>query len=158
RNHDPNAERNRTNIYMYMYGFERKAESIPLTRSKQERNVLELADWVGRLRKLPIGDLDEKLLARAFTTSHSQAEVYKTEAIEKVFGSLAGLKPETLAELIQQMRGNLASLWRAPAVQEQNKTKRKEKDIKAEVLRGYQVAQAVIDSGLKKHPDHWALV
>ena len=50
RNHDPNAERNRTNPYMYMFGFERKAESIPLTRSKQERNLRELAGWVKRLR------------------------------------------------------------------------------------------------------------
>ncbi len=55
RTHDPNAERNRTNPYMFMYGFERRAESIPLTRSKQERNLRELAGWVERLRKLPIG-------------------------------------------------------------------------------------------------------
>ena len=64
----------------------------------------------------------------------------------------------TLAELIQQMRGNLLAVWRQPAEQEKNKTKRREKDIRAEVLRGYEVARAVIDRGLAKHPDHWALV
>ena len=29
---------------------------------------------------------------------------------------------------------------------------------RAEVLRGYEVARAVVDRGLAKHPDHWALV
>ena len=157
RNHDPNAERNRTNIYMYMFGFERKAESIPLTRSKQERNLKELAGWVKKLRALPLEKLDEKLLASAFTACHSSAEVYRVDAIESVFGSLDGLKPETLAALVQQMRTNLASVWRQPAVQEQNKTKRREKDIRGEVLRGYELARAVVDSGLKKYPGEWSL-
>ncbi len=44
------------------------------------------------------------------------------------------------------MRGNLVGVWRQPAVQEQNKTKRKEKDIRAEVLRGYEVARSVVDA------------
>ena len=56
------------------------------------------------------------------------------------------------------MRGNLIGVWRQPAEQEKNKTKRREKDIRAEVLRGYEVARAVIDRGLDKHPDDWALV
>jgi len=159
RNHDPNAEKNRTNPYMFMFGFERKAEGIPLTRSKQERNLRELAAWVKRLRALPAaGGLDEALLAKAFTSCHSEAEVYRVEAIEAVFGSVAGLKPETLAALVQQMRGNLLGLWRQPAVQEQNKTKRREKDIRLEVLRGYDVARAVAEGGLKTSPGHWAVV
>ena len=49
-------------------------------------------------------------------------------------------------------------VWRQPAEQEKSKTKRREKDISAEVLRGYEVARAVIDRGLAKHPDDWALV
>ncbi len=143
---------------MYIYGFERKAESIPLTRSKQERNLSELAGWVRRIKALPIGDVDETLLTRAFTASHSSAEVYRLEAIEDVFGSIDVLGPETLAALIQQMRENLAGLWRQPDVQQQNQTNRKEKDIQAEVLRGYELAGAVIEQALERHPDHWALV
>ena len=158
QNHDPNAARNRTNPYMFMFGFERRAEGIPLTRSKQERNLKELADWVGRLRSLPIGNLDESLLTAAFTACHSSSEVYKLEAIESVFGSFEALKPETLSKLIEQMRGNLASVWRLPAEQEKNKTNRREKDIRAEVVRGYELATAVIDRGLTKFPDAWSLV
>ena len=40
RNHNPNSDRRRTNSYMFMYGFESRAESIPLTRSKQNRNTV----------------------------------------------------------------------------------------------------------------------
>ena len=158
KNHDPNTERNMRNPYIYMFGFEQKAESIPLTRSKQERNLKDLALWVGKLRKLPLEKIDEKLVARAFTACHSAAEVYRQDAIEAVFGSFEALKPETLAEMAQQMRGNLAGLWRSVNIQEANKTKRKEKDIRAEVLRGYQVAKSVVDRALQKHPDRWDLI
>lgn len=155
-NHDPNASRNRTNVYMYMYGFERKAEGIPLTRSKQERNLKELAALVKRLNKLPV-ELDETLLARAFTTCHSSAEVYRVAAIEEVFGSVESLEPKTLAELAQRMRSNLMGVWRNPANQEKNGTRRKKKDIEAEVMRGYEVARDVVEKAIEKHPDDWAL-
>jgi hypothetical protein len=157
RNHDPNESRRYTNPYMYMYGFERRADSIPLTRSKQERNLVELSQWLKRLRKLNVGELDEELVAKAFTTCHSSAEVYRLESIERVFGPLGQLKPKTLAGLVQQMCGNLSGLWREPAEQKDKKTNRKTKDIQAEVLRGYSVAQSVIDSSLKRFPDDWAL-
>jgi hypothetical protein len=159
QNHDPNAARSRTSSYMFMYGFERRAEGIPLTRSKQERNLADLAGWAARLRALPgEGLVDETLLARAFTTAHSAAEVYRIEAIEAVFGDFDRIKPEAVARLVQQMRGNLVGAWRTPAVQEQAKTKRREGDIRAEVLRGYEVARAVTDRALEGHPDHWALL
>lgn len=157
RNHDPNANRNRTNYYMFSYGYSRRSEQIPLTRSKQERNLTELAKWVRRMRKIPIEDLDETLLTQAFRTSHRSAEVYRLEAIEAVFGSLDQLESKTLAEMIQQMRGSLASIWRDPAVQKKNNTKRKKADMEAEVVRGYQVANEVLEKGIEKYPDEWRL-
>ena len=33
---------------MYIYGYNRNAEGIPLTRSKQVRNLKELTQWVQR--------------------------------------------------------------------------------------------------------------
>ncbi len=158
KNHDPNSQQLRRSRFFYIYGFDNRAEGIPLTRSKQERNIVDLGGWIKRLRKLPIGELDEKLLTKAFTACHSTAEVYRLDAIERVFGGFDSLRPLTVAELIQQMRGNLVGVWRQPAEQEKNKTKRREKDIRAEVLRGYDTARAVIDRGLVKYPDHWALV
>jgi hypothetical protein len=160
RNHDPNAARNQYRYSWYFFAFEMRAESIPLTRSKQERNLKELSEWVTRMKKLPrgAGDIDDEILVKAFTACHSSAEVYRTEAIEAVFGPLGGLKPKTLAALADQMRTNLAGLWKDPAEQQKQKTNRKKKDIEAEVLRGYAVAHKVIADGLKKFPDHWALL
>lgn len=160
RNHDPNAARNENRYSWMFFGMEQRAETIPLTRSKQERNLADLAKWSARINKLPngVGDMDDEILVKAFTACHSVSEVYKTEAIEAVFGPMGGLKPKTLAGLADQMRTNMAGIWREPANQEKNKTKRSKKDIEAEVLRGYQVARSVIDDGLKKFPNHWALL
>jgi hypothetical protein len=157
RNHNPNQANQYTSHYMYMYGFEERRNSIPLTRSKQERSLAELAEWVGKLRTLPLGELDEKQLVDAFTKCHSTAEVYKLEAIEKVFGALDKLKPATLAALTEQMRRNLLGVWRRPNVQEQAGTKRNQKDIEREVLAGYATANAVLERGLAQHAGHWAL-
>jgi hypothetical protein len=158
RNHDLNAARRYTNPYMFMYGFERRSDGIPLTRSKQERNLVDLGGWVARLRKLPIGDPDEEQLAKAFTACHSSAEVYRAEAIRKVFGPLEKLKPRTLSGLAQQMRENLAGVWRRPEEQKDKKTNRKTRDIQAEVKRGYEVARTTVDEALKKFPADWSLV
>ena len=157
KNHNPNAGREYTDRYMFMYGFDMRSEGIPLTRSKQERNLTDLAGWVEKLRGLKIGTLNEDLLTKAFTKCHSSAEVYRMEAIEKVFGPLSALKPRTLAGLAQQMRENLAGLWREVAVQNDKKTNRKPKDIQVEVLRGYELARTVIDRGLKQFPEEWSL-
>jgi hypothetical protein len=159
KNHDPNANRNMNRFsWIYFYGFESRAEGIPLTRSKQERNLIDLGQWVIRIRNLKLGDINEDMLARAFTACHSSAEVYKTEAIERVFGAMEKLQPKTLASLAQTMRGNLASIWKDPGEQERKKTKRKQRDIEVEIRRGYDVALATVDNGLGKHKGHWALI
>ncbi|MFT5151938.1 MAG: hypothetical protein ACI841_001925, partial [Planctomycetota bacterium] len=157
-NHNPNSERQRTNPYMFIYGFEQRANGIPLTRSKQERNLAELSEWITRLRALPVESIDEKLIANAFTTAHSSAEVYRLETIESVFGDLGDLEPKTLSELVQKMRANLVGVWRQPSTQKDAKTNRKQKDIQSEVFRGYEVALSVIDKSLLDHPTEWSLV
>jgi hypothetical protein len=155
-NHNPNNDRGYRSRFMF-FGYEERADGIPLTRSKQERNIVDLAEWVDRLRKLPIGEVDQELLAKAFTTCHSSAEVYRSEAIEKVFGPIGGLKPKTLSSLAQQMRVNLSGLWRRPDQQQDKKTNRKTKDIEVEVKRGYGVARATVEQAMKKFPDDWSL-
>ena len=157
KNHDPNTTQQRRNPYIYSYGFEERANGIPLTRSKQERNLTELADWVARLRKLPV-ELDKQLVVDAFTAAHSTAEVYRIETIERIFGSLAELDAESLAGLVQKMRANLLSIWRDPAAQKNAKTNRGQQDIQAEVLRGYELAHKTVDRALADHPDSWQLV
>lgn len=155
--HDLNRERRR-NPWIYFYGFEERADAIPLTRSKQQRNLEELGALVARLRALPIEPIDEALIADAFVKSHGAAEVYRMSAIETVFGPPGRSTAKTLATLVQIMRGNLASVWRDPKVQEQQKTKRREADIQVEVRRGYEVARALAQDGLAAHPDEWQLL
>ena len=157
RNHNLNNDRQTRNPMMIFYGFERRAEGIPLTRSKQERSLVELASWVARLRKLTVGEVNQDLLAKAFTGCHSSAEVYKLESIESVFGPLPQIKPRTLSGLVQQMRENLAGVWRDPAAQEDKKTNRKQKDIQQEVLRGYRLALQVTANARKAFPADWSL-
>ena len=157
QNHDPNQHNARANSYVFFYGFEERANAIPLTRSKQERNLTELAGWVARLRELPV-ELDDALIVECFKAAHSSAEVYRVETLERIFGALSLLDPGTLASLVQQMRSNLADVWRDPAVQEDGRTNRRQKDIQAEVLRGYELARATIDAALAEHADSWELM
>lgn len=157
KNNDPNSSRNRSNIYNFSFGFNNRASGIPLTRSKQDRNLRDLSKWVAKLREIEGLELDSDLLMRAFTQSHSQAEIYRVEVLEDVFGSLDALEPETLASMTQRMRANLAEIWRAPDVQRNAKTNRKQKDIEAEVQRGYEIAQSMLGRALESHPDAWQL-
>lgn len=156
-NHNPNAAQQRGNPYIYMFGFDQRANAIPLTRSKQERNLAELSDWVVKLRALPIEPVDQKLIMTAFVASHSAAEIYRLETMAQVFGSLDEMDPEMLAEMAQTMRSNLVSVWREPNVQRQAGTNRKQKDIEREVLEGYSVARKVIEGALQSHPESWRL-
>jgi hypothetical protein len=159
RTHDPNADTSgRTNRYMFMFGFDQRANGIPLTRSKQQRNLAELGQWVERLRKLPIGGVDEQLLTQAFVGAHSVAEVYRLETIQKVFGDVGAMDPVLLGELLGTMRRNLATIWRVPAVQEQQKTKRSQKEMLAEVQKGYATALTIAQQALQARGRHWALL
>ncbi|MBL8751269.1 MAG: hypothetical protein JNK78_19080 [Planctomycetes bacterium] len=157
RNNNPNAN-TRTNSYMFMYGFEERSNGIPLTRSKQERNLAELGSWVERLRQLPIGGVDEKLLGEAFVAAHSKAEVYRMETIEKVFGNVAEMDPVLLGTMLGTMRTNLATVWRRPDVQEKAKTKRSQRETLQEVARGYETALQVAQRALQARGPHWALL
>ncbi len=156
-NHDPNADKRRTNRYMYIYGYNPQAEGIPLTRSRQARNLEDLAQWVQKLRALPGVAVDEAKIAQAFLRTHSPAEVYRMKDVEMVFGKLGDLKAATLAGVLGSMRQNLAGLWRSPKVQQEKKTKRTDKEIVAEVLRGYEVADYVTTPARKKYPADWRL-
>jgi len=156
-NNNPNS-RNRGSNYIYVYGFDDRANSIPLTRAKQERNLAELADYVARLRELPMEPVDARLLTEAFVAAHSLAEVYQLDTIEAVFGEIASLDPVVLGELIGRMRMNLATIWRTPAVQQQAKTRRSQKEMLAEVARGYATAITLARDSLSTRGRHWSLL
>ena len=155
--HDPNTQTRRTSIYMFSYGFSQRASGIPLTRSRQVRNLAELATWAERIRQLPLDDIDERWISAAFTRVHSSAEVYRLDDMQRIFGDVRNMEPKTLAGMLQTMRGNLAGIWRKPEVQQQNQTQRRKKDIEAEVVLGYESAYKLCQQALADHPDSWQL-
>ena len=158
KNHDLNSDKNSNRRGMYMaYGFQQRADSIPLTRSQQERNISELSKWLDKFSKLPISAIDEALLLEAFTKCHSAAEVYRIEDIEEILGDVSELDESTLAQIMSTMRVNLSTLWQNPEVQVANKTKRKKEDIQAEVIRGYALAHELLEQSLKTYPNSWKL-
>ena len=157
KNHDPNTNKRQRNPYIYFYGFDQKADAIPLTRSKQERNLAELSKWVSRIRELKLDDIDEDLLANAFTSCHSSAEVFRLGAVKSVFGDLGKLKSETISALAQKMRVNLSANWRDIRKQEEKQTNRREPEVQKEVLRGYDVALKMTEESLQTAPDSWHL-
>ncbi|PQJ28233.1 hypothetical protein [Rubritalea profundi] len=158
-NHNPNAKNNRyRSRYFYMYGMNQRAESIPLTRSKQERNLKELSELIAQVKSLDLDDKFQKEFAEAFTSAHSTAEVWRLETLKKVFGSTKEIEPEVVASLLSRMRTNLAGLWPKQKLQIDAKTKRTDKEQQAQVLRGYAMALGLCKASLNHHPDQWRLM
>ena len=157
-NHNPNEGQNYRSQYMYFYGFNNQSGAIPLTRSKQERNLIELAALVKGISTLDLGESFHTELADAFISCHSQAEVWRVEAVESVFGATDVLDSRTLATLVGKMRLNLAGLWPNPKLQQAYQTKRKDKELQEQILVGYKAAQGVIERALLKKPaESWRL-
>jgi len=157
-NHDPNSARRRTGIYMFSFGYNERLNSIPLTRSHQERNLRELAEFAQRIRGLQLAGIDESWLANAFAGVHSAAEVYLQKDLQAVFGNSDSIQPKTLAVLLGKMRDNLSTVWREPQLQQALKTNRKKQELEAEVLRGYDAALQMCKTGLQREPGNWRLL
>lgn len=155
---DPNNEQRRTNRYMFIYGYNPASQGIPLTRSRQMRNLEDLAAWTRKIRALPLENFKEQKILDAFVKSHGVAEVYRLEDARTVLGAEETLSPETAAALAKAMRTNLSGQWKDEKVQLQAKTGRKEKDIRAEVVKGYAAARQILSAQLEKHPGHWRLL
>lgn len=157
-NHNPNDEQDNRSRYFYFYGYNQQSGTIPLTRSKQERNLVELAALVKGIHELDLGETFHEELAEAFISCHSKAEVWRVEAIESVFGTTDALNSATLATLVGRMRLNLAGLWPSPKLQQTYKTNRKDNELQEQILYGYSAASGILERALLKKPnDAWML-
>jgi hypothetical protein len=158
---DPNQNsynRYRSYVYYGPYGYSQDSgNGIPLTRSAQIRNLAELSATLKTLSALPIEPVRDSGVVGAFTNAHSAAEVFRIEDIETVFGPAGQIQRDTLVELAQSMRQRLATSWRSPQVQQQAKTKRTDKELDAEVTRGYTLLSKMLEDRISKEPD-WKLM
>lgn len=116
----------------------------PLTRAKQQRNLEKLSWTLEELRKLGLADLPTSSVVAAFAASHSDAEVYSIADIERIFGPVGAMPNGVRRELSAGMRQRLATIWRNSQVQQQNQTRRTDRELAEEVLRGYEVAIALL--------------
>ena len=156
-NNNPNQQSRYRSSYSYYSGYNQRAETIPLTRSKQERNLKLLAKMVQEVKALGLDDNFQEEFADAFIQAHSQAEVWRVEALTSVFGETSTLDAKTTTSLLRRMRENLARLWPNPKVQEQAKTNRKDKELEAQIYKGYSAAKNLCLDGLDQHPKSWEL-
>ena len=144
-------------VYYTSSPYGMQGQGIPLTRAMQVRNIQELSGIVRQLQALKMRGLDDSALVSAFSAAHSPAEVFRVADIEAVFGTRSQIKPELLAGLAQTMRERLAQQWRQPRIQQEAKTQRNDKQIEAEVLRGYELVLDLIDDTLLRSPMNWRL-
>ncbi|MFM7103228.1 MAG: hypothetical protein ACKO3N_18925, partial [Verrucomicrobiota bacterium] len=161
RSHDPNVPNPNPGMNMYpryMFGGMPAPAGIPLTRALQVRNLQELSGLLARLRRLPLPPPEDAAVVGAFTAAHSQAEVFRLEDIQAVFGPVSALEPGVLAELLQTMRQRLAGQWRQARVQQDAKTRRTDRELEAEVVRGYAVVSGLAKRAVERQPEDWRLL
>lgn len=131
-------------------------QNVVLTRLAQARNLAELSLILHRIEKLGGEPPDQGVVVSVFVSAHSPAEVFEMAEIQKVFGPPEKMDREALFSLTQSMRQRLASGWRSAAVQQQQQTKRTDKETDAEVTRGYQLVTDLLKARLATGPD-WKL-
>ena len=161
RNLDPNRPDNEffssrvitsTGVFISSFGGQ---PSAPLTRSKQRRSLRQLGEMVTELKELGVPDIDWEVLVRAFTASHSQAEVYRIEDIEELFGPLDELPNEVAEPLARAMWRQLQRNWRSPELQQSKGTRRTTLELQGEVERGYRLAQQLAHHATNQAPLTW---
>jgi hypothetical protein len=135
----------------YTYGNNRSG-GVPLIRAKQAQNLAELADLLSVLQAMKVPMPSENVLVGVFDACHSPAEVYRDEDLRLVFGNLETLRPETLLQIVSALRMKLADQWRKPEVQEQAATQRTDKEQVAEIVRGYGLANRLLDAAAARLP------
>ena len=74
-----------------------------------------------------------------------------------MFGSFKQMSPSTVAALANTMRINLATVWRNPKTQQDAKTNRKDDEILAEVITGYEDIDNILGNSIEAHPEDWRL-
>jgi hypothetical protein len=132
-------------------------EGIALTRAHQIQSLEKLKEILQKLAasKLPAPTVDA--VTNAFMGVHSSAEIFMREDLEAVFGPLSEIPVETSVSLGKKMRTSLAGQWRDLRVQQVAGTNRNEKELFKEVTRGYELALALLDSGLENQSENLEL-
>ena len=117
-----------------------------MTRARQVRNLTEYAELLTKLKSRALPPIKPEILAQVFAACHSPAEIYRDGDMQQVFGPPAEWPAELAVAIVTQMREKLAGQWRNPQLQDQAGTHRTDKEQVAEMLRGYEVAERLLDA------------
>lgn len=139
-----------------MYYFWREAiAQAPLTRGRQRRNLDRLGRLIDTLATAGVDARTLPTLASAFKACHGITEVYDAADIQRVFGPIEQIPPQTCAALASTMAASLNGDWRNRATQVQQGVKRTDTEIAQLVDKGYGIALELIDSAIAHRPDSW---
>jgi len=153
--YNPYASRRYPSYYGGGYNYGGYEGATPLTRARQERFLAQLGTLLKEFAALGLPPAPSASIVAAFSASHSDSEVYVTDYIESVFGPVSGINHDTAVELADAMRKRLGGLWRKPQTQQESGAKRNDKQIAAEVLRGYVLAVNLAQRGAEADKDSW---
>lgn len=128
---------------------------VPLTRARQRRNLEQLGTLLAEFKRLGLESPPTDKVVAAFAASHSDAEVFGESDIVAVFGPTQSLEANSAAAIAESMRSRLGTIWRNAQVQQQAATKRNDKQIAAEVLRGYELALRLVESAAAGDTRDW---
>jgi hypothetical protein len=141
---------------MYFIGFvQNSMPAAPLTRGRQRRNLERLARLMGVLDAIGVDSRRLPSVASVFKATHGRTEVFDRAGVERVFGPLEQLPPETAASLADQMRSGLSGDWRDRRAQQAAGMKRSAAEVTALVEQGYALALELIDRATAAEPDSW---
>lgn len=140
------------------HGQQQSSEpAVYLTRAKQIRSLRRLTKLLTDINSLGTAIQDKATIANAFATCHSPAEVFRRKDIHDVLGDPDSFSPELTGALVSQMRKRLAGQWRSSETQEQAGTKRTDRELIAEIDRGYQLAESLLIPALNRTPQNQSL-
>lgn len=150
----PSSDRTEDEAIWYFYRD--YLPSAPLTRGYQRRNLARLHRLMATLQSQGVDPRKLANIAPTFQACHSRTEVYDKLDVERVFGPLDGIPPDTAAALASTMATSLNGDWRNRAVQREAGTKRTDPEIAALVDRGYGLALELVAVACTARPDSWA--
>lgn len=154
-NHTP-VELDEWTQRMIRYGRYQGMQGIPLTRSRQVRNLKNLAELFKLIPTLTNEPVDAEVAVSVFSDCHSAAEVYLKEDIEAVFGPVENISPDISIRLISVMRTRLTGIWQNAETQTNAKTNRSETQMFTQVHEGYELLEQLIQSSnAAKDDNNW---
>ena len=121
---------------------------IVVTPLVAARNLAYYADIMALMRTNRVPMKDMGYLLDVYEHSQGAATPYRREDLEKVFGPVAGLDPESFLTLVTRLRIGLGDRWRRPDVQDHAA-------VLGLVQTGYAAALRMIDDWTARQPVDW---